>query len=195
MGQFDAQHAMMAERSADAEETPLYGILAEYHDVDSVYAAAIAVRDAGYEDFDVHSPFPMHGIDEIVGNRPTTLPWIVLAGGLFGLFGGLALTIWTMAEAYTYLVSGKPYNSLAAWIPVVFECTILCASLTAVAAMLLMNKLPLLYHPLFKVERFRGVTTDRFFVSVRSRDPKFDMHQTSTFLKELGATSVELVES
>ena len=67
----------------------LAGYLAEFDDVNTVMSAAEVVRDAGYTRWDVHSPFPIHGMDEAMGIRPTILPWLVLAGGLAGLSGAL----------------------------------------------------------------------------------------------------------
>ncbi len=75
-----------------------------------------------------------------------------------------------------------------------FECTILAAALTAVFGMLALNRLPLLYNPLFKSERFRRVTTDRFFIVVDASDPMFDEQKTGELLQSLGAMSVERVE-
>src|SRR5437667_3776666 len=138
-----------------AAETPvLAGHFAEFDNVDAVMSAAEKVRDAGYRRWDVHSPFPIHGIDDAMNIRPTILPWLVLGGGLFGLGGGLLMQWYMMAYDYKYMISGKPYFSLPAFIPVIFECTILAAALTAVFGMLLLNKLPLLYNPLFKSGRF-----------------------------------------
>ena len=189
-----------------AEEAEIYGVIGEFEDVDSIMAAAKAVREAGYRRVDVHSPFPIHGIDDVIGIRPTVLPWIVLICGLAGMGGGLFLTIFTMAtdwglppapdhiQGYEYIISGKPFASLPAYIPVIFETTILLAAFGAVFGMLLLNKLPLLYHPLFKSERFRRATSDRFFIVIEASDGKFDEADTSQFLENLGAASVEVVD-
>ncbi len=129
-----------------------------------------------------------------MGIRPTILPWLVLGGGLFGLFGALWLTWYTNAHDYPFLISGKPVWSLPANIPIIFECTILCSALTAVFGMLGLNRLPLLYNPIFKSERFRRVTDDRFFIVIDAADPKFDAKETPRVLRALGAVAVEKVE-
>lgn len=168
--------------------------MAEFADVDAVIAAARRCRDAGFSQWDVHSPFPIHGIDRAMGNRPTVLPWLVAAGGLTGLLAGLALQYFTNVLDYPYLISGKPLFSLPANIPVIFELTVLLAALTAVFGMLALNLLPMLYNPLFKVDRFRRVTADRFFVIIYTADPKYDPQRTPEMLRALGATAVEMVE-
>src|SRR5580658_7603080 len=88
--------------TAPAEETTLVGFLAEFESVAAVVSAAKKVRAAGYKIWDVHSPFPIHGIDAVIGIRPTILPWLVLCGGLVGLCTGFALQWWTNAYDYKF---------------------------------------------------------------------------------------------
>ncbi|MEO6436016.1 MAG: DUF3341 domain-containing protein [Tepidisphaeraceae bacterium] len=178
----------------ESEQEVLAGYLAEFEDVDSVVAAARKINEAGFQRWDVHSPFPIHGIDDAMGIRPTLLPWLVLGGGIAGLLAGLALQWYTMAIDYPYLISGKPFLSMPAFIPVIFECTIAGAAFTAVFGMLLLNKLPTLYNPLFKSERFRRVTADRFFVVIDATDPQFDEKKTEQFLRSLNPAAVERFE-
>ena len=180
--------------TVEPETVELVGLLAEFKDVDSVVDAAAQVRRAGFTRWDVHSPFPIHGIDPVMGIRPTVLPWLVLGGGLFGLFGGLWLQWYTNAYDYPVLISGKPLWSLPANIPVIFECTVLIASITAVFGMLALNRLPTLYSPLFKSERFRRVTNDRFFIVVDASDARFDEQRTTDLLQQAGAVAIERVE-
>lgn len=174
-------------------DAQVFGLMAEFEDVSSVLAAARAVRDAGYRRFDVHSPFPIHGVEKAVGIPPTILPWLVLGGGLTGMTAGLVLTIYTMSIDYPYLISGKPFNSMPAWIPVVFELTILLSAFAAVFGMLLLNKLPMLSHPLLNNDRFRRATSDRFFVVIDARDQMFDADRAGELLRDQGAAAVELV--
>lgn len=173
------------------EEEVLAGLLAEFDSVDGILAAAEKVRDAGYRRWDVHTPFPIHGMDDAMGIRPTILPWLVVMGGVAGLLGGLALQVYTNAIDYPMFVSGKPLVSLPAFIPVIFECTIAGAAFTAVFGMLVLNKLPMLYNPLFKSERFRRVTNDRFFIAVDATDPNFDEAATERLLRSLNPINLE----
>jgi len=199
-----------AHAHAGAANPPeLWGVLGEFDDVTAVVHAARTAREAGYRRFDVHAPFPIHGIDGAIGIRPTILPWIVLLMGLLGMAAGFGLTIFTMGdlniaipgppgapplEPYPFLISGKPLLSLPAFIPPIFELTILLAAFGAVFGMFLLNKLPLLYHPLLKNETFKRATSDRFILVVESRDRQFDPHKTQAFLKEQGALSTEEVQ-
>jgi hypothetical protein len=182
------------ETTEEAAPPRVTGVLAEFGDVDSIMTAAAKVRAEGYKVWDVHSPFPIHGIDAVIGIRPTILPWLVLCGGLTGLAFGLWIQWYTNAHDYQFLISGKPFWSLPANIPIIFECTVLFSALTAVFGMLGLNRLPLHYNPLFKIKRFKRVTNDKFFIYIDASDAKFDEGKTTDFLKSIGAAAVETVE-
>jgi hypothetical protein len=181
-------------RVIEDEKVELIGLLAEYESVDDILKAARAVRRAGFTRWDVHSPFPIHGIDYAMGIKSTILPWLVLGGGLTGLGTAIWLQWYCNAYDYQFIISGKPFWSFPANVPIMFELTVLFSALTAVFGMLGLNHLPQLYNPLFKIARFRRVTTDRFFVVIDASDTKFDEEATTRLLTEAGAKSIERVE-
>lgn len=168
------------------EPEQLHGLLAEYDSPQTLIAAAKKVKDAGYSRWDSFSPFPVHGLDPAMGIRPTILPVIVFCAGLCGGIGALVLQWWTSGVDYPWIVSGKPFWSVPANIPITFELTVLAAALTCFASMLILNKLPLFSHPLDRVRRFARVTDDRFFVLIQASDPKFDPRATSALLAATG---------
>lgn len=194
---------MNNENETAVNEPAAYAMIAEFADVGTVTQAAERIRDEGFLHWDVHSPMPIHGINVSMGLRPTILPWITLVHGIAGLFFGLALVWWinaktvsgipTVFQGYEYMVSGKPLFSLPANIPILFELTVLFAAIGTLLGLLGLNKLPMLHNPLFKSERFRRATDDRFFVVIEADDPKFDRRETHEFLDSLGATAVEVV--
>jgi hypothetical protein len=115
----------------------------------------------------------------------------VLAGGIVGMFAGFGLCYWVSTTAYPLNIGGRPLNSWPAFIPVTFEITILIASITAVLSWILLNGLPLPYHPVFNVPRFSEIASEKgFFLTIESTDPKFDRQRTVDFLKALGAKDV-----
>lgn len=172
----------------------IYGLLAEFEKVEDLLAGAEKVRDGGYTKWDAHTPFPVHGLDDAMGLRATRLPYLVFGAGVTGLAAGLGLQWFTNAFDYKLIISGKPFFGIPANIPVAFEVTVLLSALTAFVGMLALNDLPLWYHSLFKSDRFRRVTADRFFISVEAKDPKFDAAATRTLLESLKGAVVEEVE-
>ena len=169
----------------------LHGIVAYFSDTDGLMAAARKVRDAGYKRWDSYTPFPVHGIDDAMGIKPTILPWIVLVMGLTGLSLGILLQWYTNAFDYVFLISGKPDWSLPANIPVAFEMVIAFSAFTTFLGMLALNKLPHLSNPLHKLEGFRRITDDRFAIVVEAADKNFDAGRVRSLL---GSVSAELVE-
>lgn len=172
-----------------------WGLLAEFETAQQIYHACEGVRDAGYTHWDAHTPFPVHGLDGAMGLPKSKLPWIVLAAGLTGLAGATALQWWVHAVEYPLVISGKPFFALPTYVPVMFELTVIFSAFAAVIGMLALNGLPKMNHPLFTSERFDRASDDRFFISVESRDARYDANATAEFLRSLGATNVELIES
>jgi hypothetical protein len=172
----------------------LYGLLAEFERPEELVTAATRARDAGYRKMDAYTPFPIHGLSDAMGFRPTKLPLLVLAGGLIGCVSALGMMWYSTTIHYPLNVGGRPFASWPAFIPITFELTVLFASLFAVFGMLGMNGLPMPYHPVFNAPRFAFASRDRFFLCIEARDPKFREESVRTFLHGLGAREVVAVE-
>jgi hypothetical protein len=173
---------------------PIYGLLAEFDDPTALVAAAKRTYAAGYRKIDTFSPYPIEAAWEAIGQHDRRLSLIVLGGGLTGLLTGLGLQEWVHQIAYPINIAGKPLNSWPQFIPVIFELTILFAALSGVIGMILLNGLPMPYHPVFNVARFERASRDKFFLLVESADPKFDRTRTRDFLKTLNASEINEVE-
>ena len=185
----DSSHAPLSAPTS----APLHGMLAEFDNVTDLTAACQKVRDAGFVSWDAHTPFPVHGLDQAMGVRPTKLPWLVLGAGLTGLSCALTLQWFCNTYDYPFLISGKPLFSLPAFIPVCFEMTVLFSAITAMFGSLILNKLPELFNPLFKVPRFRRATADRFFVYIERKDPRFEQAATEALLRSCQPLALESV--
>lgn len=172
----------------------LYGLLAEFETPHKLVDAVEKVRDQGFKKWDVHTPFPIHGMDGAMGIRGSRLPFIVLIGGITGLVLATLMQWWTNAVDYPFLISGKPLFGLPAAFPVMFELTILLSAFATFFGMWGLNKLPKWHNPLFNNDRFRRATQDRFFIAIEADDPKFDLEKTREMLVSLGSTAVEEVE-
>jgi hypothetical protein len=171
-----------------------FGLLAEFDSPATLFHACEQVRDAGYTRWDAHSPFPVHGLERAMGLRPSRLPFYVLISALTGMVGAITLQWWVHAVHYPLVISGKPYFSWQAFVPVTFEATILFGAAGAVLGMLHLNRLPRHYHSLFRSRRFERVTDDRFFISVEAADPRFDPQQTRALLEQAGASGIEEID-
>ncbi|TWU04961.1 quinol:electron acceptor oxidoreductase subunit ActD [Stieleria varia] len=155
-------------------ETTVHGMMAEFTTVDSLLDACNRVREAGYTKTDAFTPFPVHGIDKALGIKPTILPWIALAAGLTGTAIALVMQIWMNSIDYPYIISGKPYISLPAFMPVAFELTILLASFGTFFGMWALNGLPKFSNPVFTDPRFDRATDDRFFLYIDAKDERYN---------------------
>jgi hypothetical protein len=174
---------------------PIYGVMGEFLTPEQVLNAAGKAREAGYKYISAYTPFPVEGLAHAIGFPRTGVPFLTMIGGLGGGLTGFGLQYWCSAVAYPLNIGGRPLNSWPAFIPVTFELTILGASLFAVIGMLALNKLPQPYHPVFNVERFSHATTDRFFLCIESRDPKFHLAETARFLQSVHAHHVHEVSN
>jgi ActD protein len=172
----------------------LFGVMGEFSTPEDLLAATKKAREAGYKHVEAYTPFPVEGLSEAVGFKWTAVPLLTLMGGVGGGLTGFGLQYWVAAITYPLNIGGRPYNSWPAFIPVTFELTVLGASIFAVFGMLALNKLPQPYHPVFNVERFGQASTDKFFLCIEARDPKFDLVETSKFLQSMHAQHVNEVK-
>jgi hypothetical protein len=189
----------------------VHGYLAEFDGAADLYHAAEHVRDAGYQRWDVHTPFPIHGMDKAMGNPKSILPKLVFVGGMTGTCVAFTLqtltqtNFWssiglgflqTLAETYPTIVQAKPTDiwTLPAFFPVMFELTILFSAFTTLFGLLALMGLPRLNHPLFASKQFAKFSDDGFFVCIEARDPKFSQEGTKALLEKIGGKNIELVE-
>ena len=182
----------MSERRSE-----IFGVMGEFATPEALLAATKKTREAGYKHIEAYSPFPIEGLSDAVGFRgfrSNLVAFLTLVGGLGGGLTGFGLQYWVAAITYPMNIGGRPLNSWPAFIPVTFELTVLGASIFAVVSMLALNKLPQPYHPVFNVERFAQASTDKFFLCIEARDPKFNLVEASKFLQGLNAEHVNEVK-
>ena len=178
-----------------AEYRKVYGLGAEFTSVADLVHAAEKIRDAGFKRWDVHTPFPIHGMDKAMGLGKSWLSAPVLIGGATGFIVAGFLTIIPSKYLYPLIVHGKPFDTMTvpAFFPIFFELTVLLSAFTTIFSIMAFNRLPQWYHPVFNWERFKRVTDDGFFLIVEARDPKFNEEKTRTLLEEIGGTHVTLI--
>ena len=158
-----------------------------------LFHACEHLRDQGYRDFDAHTPFPVHGLERAMGLKPTPLPWIVLGCGITGLATAVAMQWWMGGIDYPWNISGKPPFALQSSIPIMFELTVLFSAFGTFFGTWALCGLPKPFDPVMQHPSFHRATDDRFFLSVESKDPKFDSAKVTATLEKLGAQEVQEV--
>jgi Protein of unknown function (DUF3341) len=171
----------------------IYGVLAEFDSPEELITACERAYAEGFRRMDAYAPIPVVGLAEAVGYKKNYVANCVLAAGITGVLFGFGLLEWIANVAYPHNVGGRPMNSWPSWIPITFECMILFSALTALFSMLVMNKLPQPYHPLFNVPEFDRSSIDKFFICIEASDPKFRTEQVSEFLRDIGGNEVTIV--
>ena len=172
------------EHAVATAPTP-WGFAARFDSEASLKEAAEKAYLAGYRWLDAYSPVPVEGLAEKLGRRPkTTMPLIVLLGGIIGGTSGYFMQWYSMTIDYPYNIGGRPFHSWPMFIPVTFELTVLCAALAGVFGMLFLNGLPRFHHPIFGAPGIERSTIDQYFLSIEAADPKWNLEETRRFLAE-----------
>lgn len=153
-------------------EPPHTGLLAEFASADRLVAAIGAARAAGFTRLDAFTPFPVDAVGDALGFDEHRIGPIAVAGAFFGFFGMLAIQVGTNL-AYPLNVGHRPLLAWPAFLVTDFEMLVLFACLFAVVAMLWLNRLPRLHHPVFGTARFRLASDDRFFLLIGDDDARF----------------------
>lgn len=177
-----------------ATSQKIYGVMAEFDSPGAVLRAAEQIRDAGYRRWDVFSPFPVHGMDTVMGLKNSLVGWVSLAGGAF-MFLNIVVLIWfSNAFDYPLIVGGKPMFSVPMTFVPSYIMLIMGAAVGALVGMLGLNQLPRLHHPLLMKERFALASRDKFIVVIGAQDPKFSEMETRRLLETAGGAHIEIVE-
>lgn len=163
------------------------GIWTDEH---QMIAAATKVREHGCKDFDCITPFPMHEVDDAVGISRSIIPWVTFFAGLAGCGFGLWFTWWVSAVNWPLNIGGKPMWSLPAFIPVIFELTILFAALSSVGAMFALNGLPKVDPPVIDPD----LTCHKFAVYVLESDKAYDKAAIEKIFSDHGAETIKMAE-
>jgi len=146
----------------------LAGVVGFFDESDTLISATVKVRDSSFKEFDCFTPFPVHGLDAAQGLKRSKVPYVT---GICA-FSGTALAFLLQYAAsktwWPHIIGGKPFNSLPAFVPIIFELSILCGGISTLFAMLWFNRLPNLSKRAFDP----SITNNRFAIMIEN--PKFD---------------------
>ncbi len=115
---------------------------------------------------------------------------VMLGGAIAGAVIGFLLQVGANLD-FPLNIGGRPVISVPAFILITFELMVLGAVGSMILAMLLLNRLPRLHHPLFEIPSFHFATADKFFLAILADDAKFDRTQVRRFLNSLNPVNVE----
>lgn len=172
----------------------VYGLMAEFSTPGDLLRAAEKIRASGYRKWDCFTPFPIHGIDKVMGYRNSLVGWVSLVGGAF-MFLNIVFLIWFSNDFdYPLMVGGKPMFSPPMTFVPAYIMMIMGAAFGALLGMFGVNQLPRLHHPLLFKKRFEGASRDKFIIVIGANDEKFCATGTKQLLADIGGANIEIVE-
>ena len=163
----------------------LYGL---YDDDADLLKAVKEANKEHLEVYDVFTPFPVHGLDPLMGFSESRLH---IAGFVFGAMGTLTAFLfmtWVFTRDWPIIFGGKPYWSVPAFIPITFELTVLFSGIGMVVSYYIVNGLG------FGVENPTlddRITDDKFCIAFQTNgysDSEID--NLSSFFARTGASEV-----
>jgi hypothetical protein len=172
----------------------IYGLMAEFNSPGEVLRAAEKVRAAGYRRWDVFTPFPIHGLDKVMGYGNSLVGWVSLAMGGGAFLSVVGLIWFCNAFDYPLIVGGKPMFSAPMTFVPSYIMLIMGAAVGALVGMLGINQLPRLHHPLLDTKRFELVSRDKFVIVIGAQDEKFCATKTKQLLESIGGAQIAIVE-
>jgi len=172
--------------------TPV-GIVGEFTDPNQLMTAAEKIRDAGYRKWDIHTPFPVHGLDKAMGIKRSILTYISFTGMVGGLSTALGLQWWTGAYDYRLNIGGKGFFDWQFSMPIDFELSILGTALFTVLGLFALTRMPTWWNRYQDDESFKKATDDTHVVTIDVEDDRFSADGTQDFLRQIGAANVHLV--
>ena len=176
------------------ENKNLYGVTALFDSANEIIHAAKEVEKAGYKNFDVNTPYPVHGMDRAMGLKRSTVGFFTLFFGFSGTAFILLFAYWTMSVNYPMVIGGKPFFALPSFIPVTFETTVLLGGIATVVGILaVFFNLPSNNHPLHDTDYMCSVSNDKYGIVIEAEDPKFNENEVTELLKRLGAKKIHTV--
>ena len=171
-----------------------YAVLGLFETPDALMHAIPKLRAAKLGTVEAYTPYHIHGIDEALGLRRSPLGGMVLVMGVLGALTAFGFQYWISAIDYPIITGGKAASSWEAFIPIMFEVTVLFATFTAgLGMLLLLNKLPFFGHPVLSSKSITGITRDRYALALEAENDAFDSAAAARALQEAGAVEVEIL--
>jgi hypothetical protein len=172
-----------------------FSVLGIFDSPQLLMTAIPAVKGKVEARLEAYTPYPIHGMDKALGLKKSPVGGMVLIMGVIGAISALGFQMWTSGVDYPLITAGKPYFSWEAFIPIMFEVTVLFATFTAgLGMLLLLNRLPLFRHPMLRSNSLPLLSGDKFGLAIESSGKELDVEGISALLKEAGAGTIEVIQ-
>ncbi len=170
----------------------LFGYTGLFNSPNEIIRAAEKVSDAGYKKYDVNTPYPLHGMNSAMKLPPSKLGYAALIFGLSGMLAALAIMYWVAVIDYPLIIGGKPFFAFPAFVPVIFEVTVLSASIATVLTMIsIFFKFPNISHPLHDTDYMKAVSSDKYGICIQADDAIFNETEVKNLLEKLNAHEIK----
>lgn len=163
-------------------------VVGNFYDEAVLFPAVKQVRKAGYKIHDVYTPFPIHGLDGAMGLRDTSLHTAGFIYGITGTTVAFSFITWAFTTDWPLNIGGKPFFALPAWIPIIFELTVLFAAVGMVLTFCYLCQLA----PFVKKDHFNPRSTDDTFVMAIECTDRTDENEAIRFLQNVGGQEVSV---
>lgn len=178
----------------DPRSDNLYAVTALFDTPDQIMNAAAKVASEGYKKFDVHTPYPVHGMDDAMKLNPTRLGFFTFSFAAIGTLSALLMIGYMVGIDYKSIIGGKPFFSLPPSMPITFELTVLFGAVSTIALTLFFfNKLPWINNPLVDTEYMKRVSSDKYGIIIQAKDPKFNVDEVVKLFETLGSCDISYV--
>jgi hypothetical protein len=161
-------------------------VVGNFYDEQVLFPAVKQVRRKGYKIHDVYTPFPIHGLDAAMGLRDTSLHTAGFIYGICGTMTAFSFITWAFTTDWPLNIGGKPFFALPAWIPIIFELTVLFSAVGMVLTFCYLCQLA----PFVKKDHFNPRATDDTFVMAIECNDKTSEAEVTQFLQSVGALEV-----
>jgi len=152
--------------------------------VDAVYKA----KDAGLEIMDVYTPFPVHGLDDVLGLSESRIHQAGFIYGALGTLTALGVMTWVFTRDWPIIFGGKPYFSFPAFVPITFELTVLFAAVGMVVTFYVICGLGPFAEAKVLHDR---ITDDKFCLAFDTTSmSRIDAEKYAAFLDSTGAAEI-----
>lgn len=158
-----------------------------FDDEEVLFPAVKRVRNAGYRIQDVYTPFPVHGLDHALGMRETSLHTAGFIYGITGTTTAVTCMAWVFSHDWPMNIGGKPNFALPAFIPIIFELTVLFSAVGMVLTFCYLCQMA----PFVRKHHFHPRATDDLFVMVIECTERTNVDDLKGFLQSAGATEVD----